>query len=395
LPQAPQQFKQLLMIAGFDRYFQIAPCFRDEDARADRSPGEFYQLDLEMSFVEQDDVFAAIEPVLAGVYSEFTSWDVTKLPFPRIGWDESMLRYGSDKPDLRNPLTFCDVTPLFEKGFFTRFAEAIEGGAIVRALRVPSIASNPRSFFDKVVEQAVGFGAPGLAYLQLGEPLRGTLAKFVDSTTRARLQELTKAETGDAVLFLCDQPNKLPRVADRLRTWLGLELKLLESNVFRFCWVVDFPFYELDDATKQVGFAHNPFSMPQGGLEALETQPPLSIRAFQYDIVCNGVELSSGAVRNHRPDIMLRAFEIAGYTHAQVEERFGGMLNAFRLGAPPHAGLAPGVDRMVMQIANEPNIREAIAFPFTQNAEDLMMNAPSTVSDKQLAELGLKLVPPR
>ncbi len=394
LPQAPQQFKQLLMVAGFDRYFQIAPCFRDEDARADRSPGEFYQLDLEMSFVEQDDVFAAIEPVLHGVYKEFSSFEATPPPFPRIAWDDAMVRYGSDKPDLRNPLQLTDVSEVFRGGPFAVFAKAVEQGAVVRALPAPGQAGAARSFFDKVVEEAKKQGAGGLAYVQWDETARGTLAKFITPEMRDKLEQLTKTGNGDALFFLCDQPARIPKVANHLRTYLGETLDLLEKNVFRFCWIVDFPFYELDEETKQINFSHNPFSMPQGGLEALNTKDPLSIRAFQYDIVCNGIELSSGAVRNHRPDLMLRAFEIAGYDASEVERRFGGMLNAFRYGAPPHAGIAPGVDRMVMQIAEEPNLREVIAFPMTQNALDLMMNAPSAVADKQLKELGLIIAPP-
>jgi aspartyl-tRNA synthetase len=394
LPQAPQQFKQLLMVAGFDRYFQIAPCFRDEDARADRSPGEFYQLDVELSFVEQEDVFRAIEPVLYGVYREFTDWDATPPPFPRIPWDEALLRYGSDKPDLRNPIRMSDVTEVFRGGPFAAFASAIENGAVVRAIPAPKAAVKPRSFFDKVVDHGKKLGLPGVAYLVIEDPLKGTLAKFFTDDMRVRLLRDAEVGPGDAVFFVCETPAKIVRPTDALRTHLGNELGLIEDRAFRFCWVVDFPFYELDEETGKIEFGHNPFSMPQGGLEALTTKPPLEIRASQYDIVCNGVELSSGAIRNHRPDIMLRAFEIAGYSRTEVEERFGGMLNAFRFGAPPHGGLAPGVDRMVMQIANEPNIREVIAFPMTQNAQDLMMQAPSPVLEKQLRELHLRVVMP-
>jgi aspartyl-tRNA synthetase len=395
LPQAPQQFKQLLMVAGFDRYFQIAPCFRDEDARADRSPGEFYQLDVEMSFVDQDEVFSTIEPVLHGVYKEFTKWDATPPPFPRIPWDESMLRYGSDKPDLRNPIRMSDVTDVFRGGPFTAFASAIESGSVVRAIPAFKASTRPRSFFDKVVEHGKKLGLPGVAYVVIEEAaLKGTVAKFFTDEMRARLVAAAEVGAGDAVFFICEKPAKIARAADALRTYLGTELELIEPGVFKFCWIVDFPFYELDEQTGKIEFGHNPFSMPQGGLEALETKPPLEIRASQYDIVCNGVELSSGAIRNHRPDIMLRAFEIAGYSAAEVEERFGGMLNAFRFGAPPHGGLAPGVDRMVMQIAHEPNIREVIAFPMTQNAQDLMMQAPSPVTSKQLRELHLQVVMP-
>jgi aspartyl-tRNA synthetase len=394
LPQAPQQFKQLLMVSGFDRYFQIAPCFRDEDARADRSPGEFYQLDVEMSFVDQEEVFRTIEPVLAGTYREFSSWTVTEPPFPEIPYDESMVTYGSDKPDLRNPIRIADVTDLFASSDFAVFANAIANGARVRCIPAPGAASRPRSFFDKVVEVGQRHGLSGLAYLILTEPMRGTIAKFITPEMRDRLIATAKLTEGDAAFFVCEQVKKIARPCDQLRTHLGVELDLIEKNSFRFCWIVDFPFYELDDETHQVAFSHNPFSMPQGGLEALNHQPPLTIKAHQYDIVCNGTELSSGAIRNHRPDVMLRAFEIAGYPAAEVEQRFGGMLRAFRFGAPPHGGLAPGVDRIVMQLANEPNIREVIAFPMTQSAEDLLMNAPSTVRDKQLKELHLKLALP-
>ncbi|HET6347263.1 MAG TPA: aspartate--tRNA ligase, partial [Myxococcota bacterium] len=395
LPQAPQQFKQLLMVAGFDRYFQIAPCFRDEDARADRSPGEFYQLDVEMAFVEQDDVFAAIEPVLHGVYREFTSWKIDAPPFPRLAYDDVMLRYGTDKPDLRNPIELADVTSVFAGSGFAVFAQAVAQGAVVRAIPAPGAAAKPRSFFDKVVEFGQAQGLPGVAYviLDAGGGLKGTVAKFFSDAMRAKITAACKLSPGDACFFICAPSKNVARPADRLRMHLGTELGLLEKDTYRFLWVVDFPFYELDEETNQIIFSHNPFSMPQGGLEALHNAPPLAIRAFQYDIVCNGVELSSGAIRNHRPDIMLKAFEIAGYSQADVEERFGGMINAFRYGAPPHGGLAPGVDRMVMQIAQEPNIREVIAFPMNQQAQDLMMNAPAPATDKQLKELHLKLVP--
>jgi aspartyl-tRNA synthetase len=327
------------------------------------------------------------------VYREFSTHEATPPPFPRIAWDDAMVRYGSDKPDLRNPLQFTDVTEVFAGSSFAVFAKAIEQGAVVRALPAPKQAAAARSFFDKVVEEAKKLGASGLGYVQWEAAPRGTLAKFITPEMRARLEQLTVTGEGDALFFLCDQPARIPRVASALRMHLGQQLGVCEERVFRFCWVVDFPFYELDEETKQVNFSHNPFSMPQGGLEALNSKPPLSIRAFQYDIVCNGIELSSGAVRNHRPDLMLRAFEIAGYDASEVERRFGGMLNAFRYGAPPHAGLAPGIDRMVMQIAEEPNLREVIAFPMNQTAQDLMMNAPSSVTDKQLKELGLRIEP--
>ncbi len=395
LPQAPQQFKQLLMVAGFDRYFQIAPCFRDEDARADRSPGEFYQLDVELSFVTQDEVFAAIEPVLSGVFGEFSDWTVTQPPFPRIPYDEAMAMYGSDKPDLRNPIRATDVTEIFRGSEFAVFARAVEEGSVVRAIRAPGAADKSRSFFDKTVGLAETFGLGGLAYIVATETPKGPLAKFLPDERRERIFKAAGVERGDAVFFASGPSKTLGRAIDGLRQHLAKELSLLETNAYRFCWVTDFPFYELDPETNQVAFSHNPFSMPQGGLEALNTKDPLTLKAFQYDIVCNGVELSSGAIRNHRPDIMLRAFEIAGYGQEDVEKRFGGMLNAFRYGAPPHGGLAPGLDRIVMLLAQEPNLREVIAFPMTQNAEDLLMNAPAPVTEKQLRELHIRVVEPR
>ena len=397
LPQAPQQFKQLLMVAGFDRYFQIAPCFRDEDGRADRSPGEFYQLDFEMSFVTQEDVFAAIEPVLHGVFEEFRPEStVTAPPFPRIPFDEAMSRYGTDKPDLRNPLVITDVTEIFRDAGFALFAEAIGRGAVVRAVRAPQVAGNPRSFFDRLQAWAREQGAPGLAYASLAEgAVRGPLAKFLDGQRLERLRKLTDAEEGDAVFFVCDVRAAAERLAGKLRTKLGEDLELIEKNAFRFCWVTDFPMYERNEDTEAIEFSHNPFSMPQGGLEALEGQDPLTIKAYQYDIVCNGVELSSGAIRNHRPDIMYKAFAIAGYSREEVEARFGGMLNAFKYGAPPHGGSAPGIDRIVMLIAGESNLREVIAFPMNQQAQDLMMQAPSPVPPARLKELHIRLeLPP-
>jgi aspartyl-tRNA synthetase len=395
LPQAPQQFKQLLMVAGFDRYFQIAPCFRDEDARADRSPGEFYQLDVELSFVTQDEVFAAIEPVLAGVFAEFSGWTVTPPPFPRIAYDDAMLMYGSDKPDLRNPIKAIDVTEIFRGSEFAVFAKAVEEGSVVRAIRAPGAGEKSRSFFDKTVGLAETLGLGGLAYIVAAETPKGPLAKYLPEERRRRVFEAAAVQPGDAVFFVSGAAKTLMRATDGLRHHLAKELGLLEANAYRFCWVTDFPFFERDEETNQIAFSHNPFSMPQGGLERLNDGDPLSIKAFQYDIVCNGVELSSGAIRNHRPDIMLRAFEIAGYGPEEVEKRFGGMLNAFRHGAPPHGGLAPGIDRIVMLLAQEPNLREVIAFPMTQNAEDLLMNAPSAVSEKQLRELHIRIVEPR
>ena len=394
LPQAPQQFKQLLMVAGFDRYFQIAPCFRDEDGRADRSPGEFYQLDLEMSFVTQEDVWAALEPVMHGVFTEFRpEARVTPPPFPRIPYDEALARYGSDKPDLRNPLVIEDVTGVFRGGGFAVFAGAIEKGAIVRGLRAPGAAAQPRSFFDKLNQWARDEGAPGLGYVVLAEgAARGPIAKFLDEARLAALRRATGAVDGDAVFFVCDKRAAADRLAGKARTRLGEELDLIEADAFRFCWVTDFPMYERDEETGKIEFSHNPFSMPQGALEALETQDPLSIKAYQYDIVCNGVELSSGAIRNHRPDIMYKAFAIAGYSREDVEARFGGMLNAFRYGAPPHGGSAPGIDRIVMLIAGESNIREVIAFPMNQQAQDLLMQAPAPVPPERLKELHIRVI---
>jgi aspartyl-tRNA synthetase len=393
LPQAPQQFKQLLMTAGFDRYFQIAPCFRDEDGRADRSPGEFYQLDFEMAFVTQEDVFATIEPVLHGVFEEFAGGAVvTPAPFPRIPFDEAMTKYGTDKPDLRNPLLVADVTDVFRGSSFSAFATAVAEGAVVRAVPATGASTQPRSFFDKLGQWAREQGAPGLGYVVLGDGgAKGPLAKFLDGDRLGRLIAATGAREGDAVFFVCDKKPAAERLVGRVRVRLGEELGLVEGNTFRFCWVTDFPMYELNEDTKQIEFSHNPFSMPQGGLGALEGSDPLTIKAYQYDIVCNGVELSSGAIRNHRPDIMYKAFAIAGYGREEVEARFGGMLNAFRYGAPPHGGSAPGIDRIVMLLAGETNIREVIAFPMNQQAQDLLMGAPGPVPPARLKELHLKL----
>jgi aspartyl-tRNA synthetase len=397
LPQAPQQFKQLLMVSGFDRYFQIAPCFRDEDGRADRSPGEFYQLDFEMSYVTQEDVFAAIEPVLAGVFDEFSKGrKVTKPPFPRIAYSEAMLKYGSDKPDLRNPLIITDVGEVFRDSAFNVFAKAVASGGVVRAVAVPGAASRPRSFFDKLNDWARGEGAPGLGYItfEAGQA-KGPIAKFLDAPRLDKLRELAKLGDGDAVFFVCDKKAAAEKFAGVVRKKLGEEMDLIAPNEFRFCWIVDFPMYELNEDTGKIEFSHNPFSMPQGGLEALESQDPLTIKAFQYDIVCNGVELSSGAIRNHRPDIMYKAFSIAGYSQEDVESRFGGMLNAFKFGAPPHGGSAPGIDRIVMLLADEPNIRQVVAFPMNQQAQDLLMQAPSPVDPARLKELHIRLdLPP-
>ncbi|HUL09148.1 MAG TPA: aspartate--tRNA ligase [Candidatus Acidoferrum sp.] len=397
LPQAPQQFKQLLMVAGFDRYFQIAPCFRDEDSRADRSPGEFYQLDFEMSYVTQEDVFAAIGPVLHGVFEEFASGRaVTPPPFPRIAYDDALRLYGSDKPDLRNPIKIADVTEAFRGSGFGIFAKQVEQGAIVRAIPAPGAAAKPRSFFDKLNEWAREQGAPGLGYIAFAaDGPKGPIAKNLDEARLAAIRTAAGIKDGDALFFACDKKAAAEKFAGTVRTRLGQELDLYEKNAFRFCWIVDFPMYELNPDTGKVEFSHNPFSMPQGGLEALEKQDPLTIKAYQYDIVCNGVELSSGAIRNHLPDIMYKAFAIAGYSREDVESRFGGMLNAFKFGAPPHGGSAPGIDRIVMLLADEPNIREVIAFPLNQKAEDLLMQAPSEVPPARLKELHIRLELPK
>jgi aspartyl-tRNA synthetase len=397
LPQAPQMFKQLLMIGGFDRYFQIAPCFRDEDSRADRSPGEFYQLDLEMSFVTQDDVFAAIEPVLAGLFEEFSRGrKVWPAPFPQIPYEEAMLKYGTDKPDLRNPLEIVDVTEAFRGGGFGIFARVIDGGAVVRAIPAPGAGARPRSFFDKLNDWALKQGAPGLGYIVFAEDgPRGPIAKNLEPERTAQIKEAAGLADGDAVFFAADKPAAAARFAGVVRDLLGRELDLLDKGSFRFCWIVDFPMYELDEETGKVEFSHNPFSMPQGGLEALETQDPLTIKAYQYDIVCNGVELSSGAIRNHLPEVMYKAFSIVGYAREDVEARFGGLLTALKYGAPPHGGSAPGLDRIVMLLADEPNLREIVAFPVNQRAEDLMMQAPAEVPPERLKELSIKLdLPP-
>ena len=404
LPQAPQQFKQLLMVAGFDRYFQIAPCFRDEDARADRSPGEFYQLDFEMSYVTQDDVFNAIEPVLHGLFTEFGGFRrdsqpaISEMPFVRIPYQESMLKYGNDKPDLRNPLVIVDVTEVFQRADveFRAFKGVIDKGGVVRTIKAPKVSDRPRSFFDKLNDWAKEQGAPGLGYILFENGSgKGPIAKFVPEAAQAALRELTGAEDGDAVFFVCDQPDAAAKLAGQARTKLGQELDLIEKNAFRFCWIVDFPMFEKDEETGQVIFSHNPFSMPQGGLQALQEMNPLDIKAYQYDIVCNGIELSSGAIRNHLPEVMYKAFEIAGYPASELEARFGGMLNAFKLGAPPHGGSAPGIDRIVMLLADEPNIREVICFPLNQRAEDLLMQAPAAIDETRLRELHLKLNLPK
>jgi aspartyl-tRNA synthetase len=436
LPQAPQQFKQLIMVAGFDRYFQIAPCFRDEDARADRSPGEFYQLDVEMSFVTQEDVFAAVEPVLRGVFEEFGGDKPVTPKFPRIPYAQAMLEYGVDKPDLRNPIKIADVTEVFERddATFNAFKQVIKAGGVVRAIPAPGAAMQPRSFFDKLNDWARGEGAPGLGYIvwrrkaeglsdvdlkllakalenpQLagqaeeiqrlsakyldGMEAVGPIAKFLPSEAQAALVAKARLAAGDAVFFACDKEARAARLAGAARIRIGNELGVTKRDVFEFCWIVDFPMYEWNEDEKKIDFSHNPFSMPQGGLEALTTQDPLTIKALQYDIVCNGIELSSGAIRNHRPDIMRKAFEIAGYEPDVLEQRFGGLYRAFQCGAPPHGGIAPGIDRIVMLLAGEENLREVVLFPMNQRAEDLMMGAPSPATAKQLRELQIRVILP-
>ena len=396
LPQAPQQFKQLTMISGFDRYFQIAPCFRDEDARADRSPGEFYQLDVEMSFVTQDDVFAAIEPVMAGVFEEFANGrTVTPAPFPRIPYKEAMLKYGSDKPDLRNPVEIQDVTEIFRGGGFGIFAKMIESGSVVRAIPAPGAGALARSFFDKMNSWAQGEGFAGLGYINIkgGSP-GGPIAKNLGEERTAKLREQLGLGDNDGVFFACDKEAGAARLAGVARARVGEQLGLVDENEFRFCWVVDYPMFEYDETEKRLDFSHNPFSMPQGGLEALESDDPLDILAWQYDIVCNGIELSSGAIRNHLPEIMVKAFGIAGYDKATLEKEFSGMMHALSFGAPPHGGIAPGIDRIVMMLAGEENLREVTLFPMNQKAEDLMMGAPGEVSAQQLRELHIRNVMP-
>ena len=395
LPQAPQMFKQLLMVAGFDRYFQIAPCFRDEDARADRSPGEFYQLDFEMSFVTQDDVFNAIEPVLAGLFEEFAEGkSVTPAgDFPRIPYKEALLKYGGDKPDLRNPLLVFDVGDHFKGSGFGLFAGLVEKGMVVRAVPAPGTAEKSRKFFDEMNDWARGEGFAGLGYAtRKASEWGGPIAKNHGVEGMDKIAEAMGLGPDDGIFFAAGREEEAARLAGLARTRVAEQLKLIDQDSFKFCWIVDFPMFEYNDEQKKIDFSHNPFSMPQGGVEALESKDPLDILAWQYDIVCNGVELSSGAIRNHRPDIMYKAFEIAGYTREEVDTSFPGMIGAFKFGAPPHGGSAPGIDRIVMLLADEPNIREVIVFPMNQKAEDLMMNAPAPVMDKQLKELSLRIV---
>lgn len=393
LPQAPQLFKQLLMVSGFDKYFQIAPCFRDEDSRADRSPGEFYQLDMEMSFVTQEDVFAAIEPVLHTVFKQFAGDKrVSDAPFVQIPYDEAMLKYGCDKPDLRNPILISDVTAVFEGSKFNAFAKAIDKGAVVRGIPAPKASKESRSFFDKLNNWAIQQGAPGMGYIVFSEgQAKGPIAKFLDEERLSQLKTLANIEEGDAVFFVCAPQSAAEKLSAMARNQIGEALQCVDTEQFAFCWVVDYPMYEFNEDKKRIDFSHNPFSMPQGGLDALLNKDPLTIKAHQYDIVCNGIELCSGAIRNHLPDVMYKVFEIGGYTKAEVEDEFGGLLNAFKYGAPPHGGCAPGIDRIVMLLADEPNIREVVAFPMNQQAQDLLMNAPCEVMPQQLKELNIQI----
>jgi len=398
LPQAPQQFKQLLMVAGFDRYFQIAPCFRDEDARADRSPGEFYQLDIEMSYATQEDIFAILENLLTEIFPKFTTKKINAAPFPRIPYRESMDRFGSDKPDLRNPLEMIDVTEIFRNSGFQAFTKNVANGGVVKAIKVSGIAAGsnpqPRRFYDEMIKFAQESGAKGMAYIiwANGET-RSPIVKFMTGNEIPELEAKAGIQDGDVLFFLADQKALVNSVGGKVITELGRRLNLINQDEFKFCWIVDFPMFETDEETGALIFSHNPFSMPQGGMKAIMEKNPLDILAYQYDIVCNGIELSSGAIRNHQPELMYKMFEMCGYTREIVDEKFGGMINAFKLGAPPHGGIAPGVDRMAMLLADAPNIREVIAFPFNQQAEDLMMNAPAPVDMKQLRELRVIPVP--
>ena len=397
LPQAPQQFKQLIMVSGFDKYFQIAPCFRDEDARADRSPGEFYQLDLEMSFVEQEDVFQVVEKLLINTFKEFSSKKLLFEKFPRISYEECLLKYGTDKPDLRNPLIINDITKIFsrEDVSFEIFKKLVKQGASVRCIVTKNTKDKPRSFFDNIDKWAKDLGASGLAYFSIEKEsellAKGPIGKFFSSDALEEIMRQTDAEIGDSVFLACGKLNDLEKIISLARDKIANDLGLIDENAFAFCWVVDYPMFEKDEQTKKIKFSHNPFSMPQGDLNNINFNEPLKILAYQYDIVCNGVELSSGAIRNHIPELMYKLFSIAGYNKKQVDDKFSGMINALSYGAPPHGGIAPGIDRIVMLIANEKNIREVTMFPMNQNAQDLMMNAPSEVNENQLKELNLSL----
>jgi len=397
LPQAPQQFKQLIMVSGFDKYFQIAPCFRDEDARADRSPGEFYQLDLEMSFVEQEDVFNVVEKLLVNTFKKFSNKKLMSDKFPRISYSDAMIKYGSDKPDLRNPLIINDITDIFKREdvTFSIFKKLVKSGSRVRCIVTKKTKDKPRSFFDNIDKWAKDQGASGLAYLTLEHEqeisAKGPIGKFFSKEALLELMKNTNSEVGDSIFLACAKQNELEKITALAREKIAKDLNLIDSDIFAFCWIVDYPMFEKDEITKKIKFSHNPFSMPQGELHKINFDQPLEILAYQYDIVCNGIELSSGAIRNHIPELMYKLFLIAGYDKKQVDEKFTGMINALSYGAPPHGGIAPGIDRIVMLLANEKNIREVTMFPMNQNAQDLMMNAPSAVSDEQLKELGLIL----
>ena len=399
LPQAPQQFKQLIMVAGFDKYFQIAPCFRDEDARADRSPGEFYQLDIEMSFVEQEDIFTILEKLMNDVFSQFSKKKVISKVFPRISYDDALLKYGTDKPDLRNPLMIYDTTDLFlsEEVKFEIFKKLIKQGSLVRAIKTTKTSEQPRSFFDGIDKWAKEQGASGLAYLTIENNNnvlsgKGPIGKLFSEAAIKELMKLCEAEVGDSIFFACGKKSEVEKLSAIARDKIANELKLIDENTFAFCWIVDYPMFEQDPVTNKIDFSHNPFSMPQGKTENIDFDNPLNIKAYQYDIVCNGIELSSGAIRNHKPELMYKLFGIAGYSKDQVDDKFSGMINALSYGAPPHGGIAPGLDRIVMLLADEKNIREVTMFPMNQGAQDLMMNAPSDVTDQQLKELNLKKI---
>ncbi len=397
LPQAPQQFKQLIMVSGFDKYFQIAPCFRDEDARADRSPGEFYQLDLEMSFIEQEDIFRVVEGLIVKVFKNFSSKELLHEKFPRISYEESMLKYGSDKPDLRNPLIISDLTNIFsrEDVTFEIFKKLVKSGSKVRCLVTKDTKDKPRSFFDNIDKWAKEQGASGLAYFTIENDknisAKGPVGKFFAKDALEEIMKITGAEVGDSVFFACGKTNDVEKITALARDKIAKELNLIDENIFAFCWIVDYPMFEKNEVTNKIEFSHNPFSMPQGDIKDIDFDNPLNIKAYQYDIVCNGIELSSGAIRNHVPELMYKLFSIAGYEKEQVDNKFSGMINALSYGAPPHGGIAPGIDRIVMLLANEKNIREVTMFPMNQNAQDLMMNAPSEVNEEQLKELGLAL----
>jgi aspartyl-tRNA synthetase len=397
LPQAPQQFKQLIMVAGFDKYFQIAPCFRDEDARADRSPGEFYQLDIEMSFVNQNQVFDILEKLLSSVFEKFSNKKIINKVFPRIPYEQSMLKYGTDKPDLRNPLVILDVSEIFKREDvkFEIFKKLVSKGNIVRSIVTKQTVEKPRSFFDGIDKWARSEGASGLAYFSFEEidgkiSGKGTIGKLFSEDSLKEIMKITGAEIGDSIFFACGSQSEVERILSLARTKIAEDLNLINKDEFAFCWIVDYPMYEVDEKTKKITFSHNPFSMPQGDIENLDFDNPLNIKAYQYDIVCNGIELSSGAIRNHKPDLMYKLFSVAGYSKEEVDTEFSGMINAFSYGAPPHGGIAPGIDRIIMLLADEKNIREVTMFPMNQNAQDLMMNAPSSVKESQLKDLNIK-----